>query len=48
TSATGPFRFFAGDGNWTVRTLAPGAQADRKVFAARGRVAELEVELEAA
>ena len=24
TSATGHFRFFAGDGNWTLRTLAPG------------------------
>ena len=48
TSATGHFRFFAGDGAWTVRTLAPGAKAERQVHAARGRVAELEVELEAA
>ena len=27
TSATGHFRFFAADGNWTLRTLAPGADA---------------------
>ncbi|MBA8796218.1 putative GH25 family protein [Friedmanniella endophytica] len=45
TSATGHFRFFAGDGSWTLRTLAPGAQTDRKVVARRGNVAEVEVEL---
>jgi hypothetical protein len=45
TSATGQFRFFAGDGSWTLRTLAPGAQADRTVVAARGSVAEIDVEL---
>lgn len=48
TSATGHFRFFAGDGTWTLRTLAPGAKLDRAVRAARGSVAEVEVELEAA
>jgi len=48
TSATGHFRFFAGDGNWTLRTLAPGATSDRVVRAARGSVADVEVELEAA
>jgi hypothetical protein len=48
TSATGHFRFFAGDGRWTLRTLAPGARIDRTVVASRGRVAELDVELEAA
>ena len=48
TSATGHFRFFAGDGNWTLRTLAPGAKADRAIVAARGSVAEIDVELEAA
>ena len=31
TSATGHFRFFAGDGSWTLRTLAPGAKLDRTV-----------------
>ena len=30
TSATGHFRFFAGDGSWTLRTLAPGAKLDRR------------------
>jgi uncharacterized GH25 family protein len=48
TSATGHFRFFAGDGNWTIRTLAPGARTDRAVVAARGTVSEIDVELEAA
>ncbi|GAB3743944.1 DUF1416 domain-containing protein [Microlunatus parietis] len=48
TSATGHFRFFAGDGNWTLRTLAPGAKADRAVVAARGSVAEIDVDLDAA
>ena len=48
TSATGHFRFFAGDGSWTLRTLAPGAKIDRRVVASRGHVAELDVELEAA
>ena len=48
TSATGHFRFFAGDGTWTLRTLAPGTSTDRVVVAARGRVLELDVELNAA
>ena len=48
TSATGHFRFFAGDGSWTLRTLAPGASVDRNVVAARGSVVEIDVELEAA
>ena len=48
TSATGHFRFFAGDGSWTLRTLAPGAKVDRAVVAARGSVAEIDVELDAA
>ncbi|MGI8457791.1 MAG: DUF1416 domain-containing protein [Propionibacteriaceae bacterium] len=48
TSATGHFRFFANDGSWTLRTLAPGAKTDRTVVARRGNVAEVDVELEAA
>ena len=48
TSATGHFRFFAGDGSWTLRTLAPGARLDRTVQAARGSVAEIDVDLEEA
>jgi Protein of unknown function (DUF1416) len=48
TSATGHFRFFAADGRWTLRTLAPGTRYDRTVVAAVGRVAEVDVELSAA
>lgn len=48
TSATGHFRFFANSGRWTLRTLAPGARADRAVVASIGNVAEVDVELEAA
>jgi hypothetical protein len=48
TSATGHFRFFAGDGSWTLRTRAPGAQLDRSVVASRGTVSEVDVDLELA
>jgi uncharacterized GH25 family protein len=44
TSATGHFRFFAGDGTWTLRTLAPKADpVDRKVHASVGSVAEVQI-----
>jgi hypothetical protein len=44
TSATGHFRFFAGDGEWTLRTLAPKADpVDTVVVAAIGSVAEVQV-----
>ncbi|PUA81486.1 DUF1416 domain-containing protein [Nocardioides currus] len=44
TSATGHFRFFAGDGEWTLRTLAPKAEpVDTRVVAAVGSVAEVAV-----
>lgn len=44
TSATGHFRFFAGDGEWTLRTLAPQAEpVDTRVQAAVGSVAEVAV-----
>ena len=44
TSATGHFRFFAGDGEWTLRTLAPKAEpVDTSVRAAVGSVAEVAV-----
>ncbi|HET8665651.1 MAG TPA: DUF1416 domain-containing protein [Nocardioides sp.] len=44
TSATGHFRFFAGDGEWTLRTLAPRADTvDQKVKAAVGSVAEVTI-----
>ena len=46
TSATGHFRFFAGNGEWTLRTLAPKADpVDRVVQAAVGSVAEVTVTL---
>ncbi len=47
TSATGQFRFFAAPGNWTLRTLAPGATLDRPVVANQGQVAEVDVALPA-
>ena len=44
TSATGQFRFFAGDGEWTLRTLAPKAEpVDNLVTASIGTVAEVVV-----
>lgn len=46
TSATGHFRFFAGPGDWTLRTLAPKAETvDTAVTAAQGVVAEVEITL---
>ena len=48
TSATGHFRFFAAPGAWTLRTLAPrSTPVDRKVVAALGSVAEVDVALPA-
>ena len=44
TSATGHFRFFAREGEWTLRTLAPKADpVDKKVVASVGSVAEVTV-----
>src|SRR6201990_2452790 len=46
TSATGHFRFFAGEGDWTLRTLAPQTEpVDTAVTAAKGVVAEVEIAL---
>ena len=46
TSASGHFRFFAGEGDWTLRTLAPKAEpVDRQVHAQVGSVAEVTVAL---
>lgn len=46
TSATGQFRFFAGSGTWTLRTLAPGAEAiDREVVAEIGSVVDIEIDI---
>jgi len=44
TSATGHFRFFAGPGDWTLRTLAPRVEpVDRRVNAQIGEIAEVAV-----
>ncbi len=46
TSATGHFRFFAGPGEWTLRTLAPKSEStDKKVVATTGDVVEVTVSL---
>jgi uncharacterized GH25 family protein len=46
TSATGHFRFFAGNGEWTLRTLAPQADpVDKKVHAEVGSVADVVVSI---
>jgi len=46
TSASGHFRFFAGEGDWTLRTLAPQSDPiDTAVTAAKGSVAEVEINL---
>lgn len=46
TSVTGQFRFFAGPGTWTLRTLAPKSEpVDRAVVAQTGEVAEVTVSL---
>jgi uncharacterized GH25 family protein len=44
TDEEGHFRFFAGDGEWTLRTLAPRAEpVDNKVVAQIGTVAEVAI-----
>ncbi len=44
TSATGHFRFFAGEGEWTLRTLAPKSEVvDKTVLAAVGSIAEVTI-----
>jgi hypothetical protein len=44
TSATGQYRFFAAPGEWTVRTLAPGAEpVNRTVVASKGAINTVDV-----
>jgi uncharacterized GH25 family protein len=44
TDESGYFRFFAGDGEWTLRTLAPRAEpVDTSVSAQVGTVAEVAI-----
>jgi hypothetical protein len=45
TSASGYFRFYAAAGDWTLRTLAPGAVVDTTVTAVQGEVVEAAVEV---
>ena len=46
TSTSGHFRFFAGDGDWVLRTLSPGSDAcDKRVRASVGSVAQVVVEV---
>jgi len=47
TSASGQFRFFAAEGTWTLRALAPRSQpGDRTVHAQLGDVADVTLALE--
>jgi hypothetical protein len=44
TGDDGEFRFYAAEGDWTIRTLAPGAASvDRKVHALVGAVSEVRI-----
>lgn len=45
TSATGYFRFYAGNGAWTLRALAPGQSVDLATTATKGEATEVTVEL---
>ncbi len=46
TDDSGVFRFFAGDGRWTLRTLAPrAAVTDRDVAAAVGSITEVTIDV---
>ena len=47
STTDGNYRFFAGNGRWTLRTLAPGVSVDRVVVASVGNIAETDIELEA-
>lgn len=44
-SATGYFRFYAADGPWTLRALAPGQAVDAGVTAVRGQAVEVVIEV---
>jgi hypothetical protein len=49
TDAAGRFRFYAAPGQWTLRTLTPGADAvDTPVSLSAGEVADVVVTAEAA
>ena len=45
TSATGYFRFYAADGEWTLRTLYQGGSVDTAAQAELGKAVEVTVEV---
>ena len=45
TSATGYFRFYAADGDWTLRTLYRGGSVDTAVHAEKGKAVSATVEV---
>ena len=47
TSATGYFRFYAAEGDWTLRTLFQGGSVDTSVTAEQGKAVEAAVEVPA-
>lgn len=47
TSATGYFRFYAADGQWTLRTLYQGGSVDTCVEASKGTAVEAAVQVPA-
>jgi hypothetical protein len=47
TSATGYFRFYAADGEWTLRTLHRGGSLDTAVRAEQGKAVEAKVDVPA-
>ena len=47
TSATGYFRFYAAEGEWTLRTLFKGGSLDTAAKAEQGKAVEVAVEVPA-
>ncbi len=45
TSATGYFRFYAADGEWTLRTLYRGGSVDTAAQAEKGKAVEVTVQV---
>ena len=45
TSATGYFRFYAADGEWTLRTLYQGGSVDTPAQAQQGKAVEVAVKV---
>lgn len=45
TSATGYFRFYAANGDWTLRTLSKGSSVDTDVTAATGSATDVTVQV---